>query len=276
MVVLRRQRWDNRGPIVARAQSTKPAVVRVLVVDTNRVPLGGADVIVIRDRSQAILIGQTDSTGHYAFRIDVDNDRKYSIAARRLGFAPAASDIRLVAGDTLSIDVELERTSATALPSVLVEGQKASHFFDSTEIAHSHRTLYDAYDAVRKLRPDMLSDPDRCPRQPTDNVWVNGKRVLFMASRTPVFGYRPPTGFVTRVASRKIGPPAVDSTLASIKAQHIAEIRWVDCNDHSLPGMGSNNAIYIVLKPGIGWDFKRGSYIDSVDAPAASKRPRQP
>ena len=101
-------------PIVARAQSTKPAVVRVLVVDTNRVPLGGADVIVIRDRSQAILIGQTDSTGRYAFRIDVDNDRKYSIAARRFGFAPAASDIRLVPGDTLSIDVELQRAPITS------------------------------------------------------------------------------------------------------------------------------------------------------------------
>ncbi len=263
------------SPMSAQAQNPKPAVVRVLVVDTNRAPLRSADVIVIRDRTQAILIGQTDSAGRYAFRIDVDNDRKYSIAARRLGYAPATAEIRLVPGDTLSIDIELEHTSATALPSVLVEGRKASHFFDSTEIAQSHRTIYDAFDAVRKLRPDMLSDPDRCPRQPTDNVWVNGRRVLFMASRAPVFGYRPATGYMTRVASRKMGPPALDSTLASIKAQHIAEIRWVDCNDTSLPGMGSNNAIYIVLKPGIGWDLKRGSYVDSVNAPSASKRARQ-
>ena len=56
-------------------------------------------------------------------------------------------------------------------------------------------------------------------------------------------------------------PPAVDSVLASIRAEHIAQIRLVNCWDTSLPGVGANNALYVVLKQGVDWDWKRGSFV---------------
>ena len=51
-------------------------------------------------------------------------------------------------------------------------------------------TIRDAFEALRKLRPSMLYDGDRCRHEPVDNVWINGRRVLFMAQQTPVFGAR--------------------------------------------------------------------------------------
>jgi hypothetical protein len=56
-------------------------------------------------------------------------------------------------------------------------------------------------------------------------------------------------------------PPVVDSVLASIRSEHLAEVRYVNCWDTSMSGLGTNNAIYIVLKPGIAWDWGRGSHV---------------
>jgi hypothetical protein len=111
----------------------------------------------------------------------------------------------------------------------------------------------------------MLFDGDRCRHEPVDNVWINGRRVLFMARQTPVFGARSRVRSGTRpltTARKGQGePPAVDSVLASIRAEHIAEIRLVNCWDTSLPGVGANNALYVVLKLGVDWDWKRGSFV---------------
>jgi carboxypeptidase family protein len=271
-------------PAIARGQTAPPAIVRVQVLQPNRETVPGADVAVIRDAAQAILLGKSDSVGRYSFRIDVDSGHKYSLATRKIGFAPASAPIRIAAGDTLDVDVELEHSSATELPSVRVLGRPNDHFLDATEIAHSKRAIYDAFDAVRKLRPDMLGDRDRCPLEPpTNNVWVNGRRVMFMAEQQTagyMFGARRSLAragmsAVPHIAARqRIGLPATDSTLASVKAEHIDQIRWVDCNDHSLPGMGTSNAIFITLKPGVGWDYARGSFVDSSTAPKAPKKPR--
>ena len=269
---------------IARGQTAPPAIVRVRVIQPNSASVSGADIAVIRDAAQAILLGKSDSVGRYIFRIDVDSGRKYSLAARKIGFALATAPIRIAAGDTLDVDVEMEHSSATELPSVRVVGRPNDHFLDATEIAHSKRAIYDAFDAVRKLRPDMLGDRDRCPLEPpTNNVWVNGRRVMFMAENlTPFYRFGAPRSLsraglaaVPHIAARqRIGLPATDSTLASVKAKHIDQIRWVDCNDHSLPGMGTSNAILITLKPGVGWDYARGSFVDSSTALKAPKKPR--
>jgi hypothetical protein len=111
----------------------------------------------------------------------------------------------------------------------------------------------------------MLFDGDRCRHEPVDNVWINGRRVLFMARQTPVFGarsvVRTGTRLTTTVRKGQGEPPAVDSVLASIRAEHIAQIRLVNCWDTSLPGVGANNALYVVLKLRVDWDWKRGSFV---------------
>jgi len=58
-----------------------------------------------------------------------------------------------------------------------------------------------------------------------------------------------------------------ESLLTSIKPEHIAEARYVSCWDTSVPGIGGQDAVFIILKPGIAYSRKRGSYADSTLAP---------
>ena len=47
-----------------------------------------------------------------------------------------------------------------------------------------------------------------------------------------------------------------------IHSEHIAEVRYVDCFDKSMPGLPQLpwGALYVTLKPGIDWNLKRGSF----------------
>jgi hypothetical protein len=72
----------------------------------------------------------------------------------------------------------------------------------------------------------------------------------------------PPATLVDRRARRVAREPvAVDSVLASVRAEHLQEIRLVNCWDTSLPGVGAKNALYVALKPGVDWNWKVGSFI---------------
>jgi hypothetical protein len=60
-----------------------------------------------------------------------------------------------------------------------------------------------------------------------------------------------------------------------INPEHIAEVRYLDCWDTSVPGIGGQRALFITLKPGISFDRKRGSYVDSTVVPPPNYRPEQ-
>ena len=49
----------------------------------------------------------------------------------------------------------------------------------------------------------------------------------------------------------------------SISSDHIAEIRYVNCNDKSIPGLPERAwaSVYVTLKPRIGWSLRTGSYV---------------
>ncbi len=112
----------------------------------------------------------------------------------------------------------------------------------------------------------MLYDRDRCRAEVVENVWINGRRVLFMAKNVPTLGSRSLRS-IGSVRLRNGGggarsePPAVDSILATMRAEHVDVIRLVNCWDTSMPGVGSKNALYVSLKPGIDWDWRRGSFV---------------
>ncbi len=119
----------------------------------------------------------------------------------------------------------------------------------------------------------MLGDKGRCPGQAVDNVWVNGRRVLWMAKFAGA-AQGGPVHVVRRARKPTPEPDLVDSVLASIRAGDIAEIRYVNCWDTSMPGLGTNNAVYVVLKPGLDWDWQRGSH--PADSSASVLVPRKP
>ena len=284
----------------AVAQSPPPAVVRVEVTQAESgalaLALAGADIIVLRN-GVATLIAKSDVNGRHAFQIDVDTGR-YSVAVRKIGYIRTVRLLPIHAGDTLSVSlslargpVELEAIRATAdqLPS-------KNYYLDAAEIASTTRGVFDAYDALSKLRPNMLGDDARCgggmfPEKLT-NVWINGRHVmstLDTLNMAPDARGNPQVqnsaavrgGGRGRVQQRITSPgrapkftsepDAVDSILVTIKSEHIEEIRYVNCWDMSMGGeLGTNNALYIVLKPGYDWDRKHGSYPDS----GARKVPR--
>jgi hypothetical protein len=56
------------------------------------------------------------------------------------------------------------------------------------------------------------------------------------------------------------------SILSDIAPEHIAEINYHDCFDTSMAAVGNNNAIFVVLKPGVVYQMNVGSFV--MDQPA--------
>jgi hypothetical protein len=251
---------------VAHAQELalpRSVIVRVTVVGNDGAGLAGVNLAISRQSVGAILSGRTNDSGVSVFRIAIEPG-DYAVLARRPGFAPVDTALTFDRSDTVVVVLRLQQAPPTQLAPVTIEASRSNYVLDASQIAASRRPIRDALEALRKLRPSMLHDRDRCRTDPVDNVWVNGRRVLFMASQTPIFEARSSVGAGSKVATvrkRQGEPPAVDSVLASIRAEHISQIRLVNCWDTSLPGVGANNALYVSLKPGVDWDWKRGSFV---------------
>ena len=243
----------------------KRIAIHVTVVGSDGSALRDVNVAVSRERVGAFLAGRTNDSGFHVFMTSLQPGA-YTLLARRPGFLPAETRFDVGISDSVSVTVRLTASPAAELAPVIVEARRSNYVLTRSDMIASGRQIRDAFEALRKLKPSMLHDKDRCRHEVVDNVWINGRRVLFMAKQVPAFGTR---------ASRSVGamrvtlngggsrsePPAVDSLLASIRAEHVDEIRLVNCWDTSLPGMGSNNALYVALKPGIDWDWKRGSFL---------------
>jgi len=241
-------------PAVVPAQST---VVRVRVTDTARAPLPDADVAVVRNGTEPVALGRTNGDGMYSFRLDADT-ASYQVFARRLGFAPVSRDLVVARRDTVSLEivltgvaqtVDVVRIAERALP------RAKQPFLDAGEIARDDRSILSLADALAVLRPDIGYQSSRCvsgprPRGPVARGLIPSKR------RTT----RPPTQARVYVNGRWV-PPEWDPW-NSVSSDHIAEIRYVNCNDTSIPGLPPVPwaSVYVVLKPGFVWDLKNGSH----------------
>jgi hypothetical protein len=254
-------------PLDASAQEGRRVVVRLTVTDTNGNGIAGARIAISRDSVGAILVGETDAAGRFVARLALGAARHVA-SARRIGFRQAEAELP-GSRDTVDLSLRLKKLANSELERVNVTARQSQYVLDAAQIAASRRPVRDAFEALLKLRPSMLHDGDRCPHDVVDNVWINGRRELFMASRVPILGASRSVGAVrfsmhtARRQSRE--PPALDSLLASIRAEHVESITLLNCWDTSFPGVGTNNALYVVLKPGTGWDSKRGSFrADSI------------
>jgi hypothetical protein len=249
--------------LVGQVPQDSVAVV-VTVSTASGTPIPAVDLAISKAPIGAILAKRTNEAGSATFLIERSNVR-HSILARKFGWAPTERPIEPANADSIRVTLQLEPAAAD-LKGVVVEAKAPHYVLLESEIAASRRPVRDALEALQKLKPSMLYDRDRCPGEVVDNVWINGRRVLFMASNTPILGGRS-SRTIGNVRIRTQGgraggePPAVDSVLASIRAEHVQDIRLVNCWDTSLPGVGSNNALYVALKPGVDWDWRRGSFV---------------
>lgn len=264
----------------ARGQATDarraPAIVRVHVTDSLGAPIADAEVTIQRGLKQSVATARTDAGGEHAFIVDLDSS-DYSVVARKIGYA--RGDRFFVAErSTVDARVTMKRVQGT-LPAVTVTAvdlKRKSYHIDADEIADATVFVNDALDIVLRLRPDMILSRSGslgartrigCPS--LSYIWVNGKR--FLADYVIV---NPAVQMRARGVGNRIGrmAPGNATILSEIGPEHVAELEYRDCFQPSVDRMvGSVNALFITLKPGV--DYRPGapSYVTGDTIKVASR-----
>lgn len=269
-------------PCALAAQET---VVRVRVVDSTGTPVANADVSALRGLNTVVAGGPTDSAGRRTFSISRDGG-EYQVIARRIGFQ-RGEQFFSAARDTISVRLVL-RATPRALPTVRVTAQedikRRAYHIDADQIADSKRPIMDGLDVLSKLMPDVVYS--RVPRCAARYIWVNGRRIVYPPI-DPALAVKQSQGRRAASVLKHIGPTgmltvnlAIQSVLASIHPEHIAEINFADCNDMTVEAVKANSAIFVSLKPGIAFEPGIGSYVlaagaavSNDNAPALAKAP---
>jgi hypothetical protein len=223
-------------------------VVRVRVVDQACAPLEGADVQVVRKVHEEVAAGRTDAAGTRALSF-VSDTGAYQLVVRKLGLVRYSRFFRLALADTLAFDVTLARVvPRLATVRVTEAGTRPPPYYvvESDEIANFDRPLDNAWDVIRKMRPEMLNRDQVCPT--VQDLFVNGRRQLLDHAN---------------LAAARTGE--IVSLLKDMRPEHILEVRYIGCFDHALGTKGLPDAVIVVLKPGVEWIRNRGTFVVGAD-----------
>ena len=268
----------------------RPEIVRVHVTDSAGAPVAGASVAIVHGLQQLVVQGVTDANGQRVLSV-TGTAGDYDAMVRKIGFARADRFFGFRAGDTVTLHLLLVPAVQTlAEMNVTAPGdrKRLRRYVDADDIANSTRPILDGMDVVTKLRPDMMSDPtpgsmDHCAM---DDIWVNGQHIVLppindaLAARTRML--RHGIGFTSPgprwgPTIQPMGPAlaarvavSVQSVLATIHPEHIAEMTFHDCNDFSINRAHARNALFVVLKPGVAFEPGIGSYV--LDRNSGSQR----
>lgn len=258
-------------------------VVRVRVTDSTGVAIPDADVSLVHGLQTVVARGATDATGARTLGGALGRG-EFALVVRKIGFVRVDRFVPLQGRDTLSFDVVL-RPVTTTLDAVTVKAnedlRRKRYFIDADAIASTRTTVLDALDIVTRLRPDMIRGlSGNCGA--VSNVWVNGDRIINVV---PDYALQQEQAMMedarrlaraTHIAMppRADVPIGVSTVLAGIKPEHVAEIRYHDCDDLSLQRSGGSPALFIVLKPGIKYLPTQGSFVAPVRTAARGKGSR--
>ena len=251
----------------------------------------------MRGLNDARAVAVTDGRGRAVLSVpQLAPDADYGVIVRKIGFVRADRFFRANRDSTL-FDIVLQPV-VRELEAVVVSAEQSlrrkSYHIDADEIEKSSAVLIDATDILAKIKPDMICGRDcrpmgsiqvqstyrKCPtlafapprlKCPEDdklpsietNVWVNGRRIRLM----------PPDAMaVARQHGVLVGlSPGSMTVLSEIKPEHIAEMTYVDSMDNSVGLIGSNDALFIVLKPNVVYEPGRASYV--IEAPPETMKP---
>ncbi len=252
--------------IAAGARAQQPTVLHVTAEDSTGVPIPAAELTVVEGLNDVIARGTTDDAGRADLAIDLSGDgTDVQVVMRKIGYSRGDRFVSVKPHQTLDVDIMVAHPTAS-LAAVRVTAdadlKRKSYFIDADAIANSPRPLFDAFDIVKKLRPDMLTSRGGCPG--IQDVWVNGKRVVL-----PLL----PIGMAATHANVGMPPDAQISyipitVLSEIAPEHIESMSYKDCWDTSNSLVHGNNALFIVLKPGVEYQQDVGSFVvdQSLDA----------
>ena len=286
---------------VAEAQ-THAGRVDVIVRDSAGAPVASSEVSVVQGLNLSRAAGSTDDRGRVSLAIaDVASAHDdYQLVVRKIGFARTERFFRFQR-DTMSFEISLRRVPQELAPVVVTAEEdlkRKSYHIDAEAIANSDRVLIHATDILAKLRPDMIcgrncspmagaaartrnpvracpglafSQPTKCPVNdapvsPNTNVWVNGKRLRMVIPDEMAMARQ--TGVLVGLM------PGTMTVLSEIKPEHIAEMTYVDEFDTSIPKIGAQGGLFIVLKDGVVYEPGKESYLPEEPVKAAAPAPK--
>jgi hypothetical protein len=274
----------------ATAQAGATTPVRVIVRDTTRRGIEGADVSIVRGLTDVRARATTGAGGRASLAV-VPDSGNYDLVVRRIGFERVDRFIH-VGSDSETFDVSLMPVAQT-LGAVKVTAEQDlkyhSYHIGADEIANSTQMLLDATDILGKLRPDMIcgrecmkgagaikaieptmvkcpglvmdGPPASCPVDSSPpslstNVWVNGTHIrMIMPS---VMAVARQNGPLTNLS------PGAMTVLSEIKPEHIESITYLDSTDTTVVRPGASGAVFVTLKPGVAYEPGKGSYVLAV------------
>ncbi|HEY4305794.1 MAG TPA: carboxypeptidase-like regulatory domain-containing protein [Gemmatimonadaceae bacterium] len=249
---------------VAGAQQTNRAFVKVTAHDSSGAPIAGAEITVRSGLKDVVAQTTTDSVGHGLISVPAKDSTDYQLTMRKIGYVRGDRFFSVGPRDTTVVNVIVPRPLANTLDAVKVTASRVNKFdtydLTSDEIENADGWLGNGWEVIKKLRPVMLTSRGGCSTG-AQEVWVNGKRI-----RLPLY----PTGLAAARARVGVPPRArfsyvPVSVLSEIAPEHIAEIHYHDCFDHSMAAVGSNDAIFVVLKPGVIYQEGTGSFVISEE-----------
>ena len=247
--------------VVART----PVLIRVSVADSASLPVASAEVLV-RQGLRTLGASRTGPAGTASMTIS-DDSTVFEIVARQIGSRPTSRFVRVSPGDTLSISLTLNR-SVQSLETVRVtereSAQRRHYFLDAETIAASTRPIRSSLDAIVALRPRMLTSiGGRRVCGTVKEVWINGERIGQNFVPSPMVIHR----FLPGVNPRAPVSPQVLTILDSVRPEHIAELSFIDCFGGTVRRIGSEMAVYIVLKLGVEYRWPVGTFVVGDTAP---------
>jgi len=257
---------------VASAQTRKlpHAFVQITAKDSTGAVIPSAEIVVTRGLKEVVAQGATNDQGKGLVSFEVKDSSDFQVTMRKIGYLRSDRFFAVGPYDTARVTIVVARPKSRELAPVVVTADAdpkwKSYHLDADDIDRATMPLDNGWEVIKRLRPDMLTSRGGCATG-AQNVWVNGKRI-----RLPLM----PTGMVA--ARARVGVPARArfsyvpvSVLSEIAPEHIQEIMYHDCFDHSMAAVGNNDAIFITLKPGVDYQVNVGSFV--AEPPAGPTRP---
>ena len=242
------------------AQSVPRAFVSVTARDSTGVPITSAEITLTRGLKDVIGTSRTDSAGRALLSIEVKDSTDFQITMRKIGYQRGSRFFGVGPYDTAKVTVVVAPPRPTSLAPVTITAQqdllRKSYYLDADDIENSKFPLDNGWEVVKRLRPDMLTSRGGCETGAME-AWVNGKRMRLPLYPTGMAAARARVGVPTRA---RFGYVPV-SILSEIAPEHIQEITYHDCFDASMAAVGNNNAIFVVLKPGVVYQMNVGSFV---------------